>query len=235
NLTSDLSGINSSLTSLTTSLNGVSSTAASLSSTVATNGASISSLNGSVGTLNTNLTGLSNSVTGLTNTVSALSASQGQNSTAFVDGEKPGGTPNGANATFTLANTPSPSGSVELYRNGVLQAPGIDYTISSSSITFSSGSIPQTNDLLQAYYRIAGSSPSFSFVEAETPSGPMNGANVGFTLANAPNPAMSLRLYKNGILLLQNTDYILSGSTIVFSGIKTTPQSGDSLSAYYRY
>lgn len=234
-LSSDLDNINSSLAGLSTSVSGNSATVSSLSSTVAANSASISSLNGTVGTLNTSVTNLNSSVTGLTSTVNSLSATVAKNSFVFVDAERPAGTPNGVTATFTLANSPSPATSLSLYRNGILQTQGVDYTLSASSITFLGVSIPQTGDLLQAYYRMPGSGSSYSFADAEKPSGPINGSNVGFTLAHAPNPAASLRLYKNGILLLQNTDYILTGSTVVFMSTKITPQTGDLLSAYYRY
>jgi hypothetical protein len=234
-LSSDLDGINTSLTNLSSTINGVSSTVTALSSTVSANSGSISTLNGSVGTLTTNLTNVTNSVSGLTNTVNTLSASVANNFSVFIDAEKPAGTPNGTITAFTLANAPSPTGSLELFRNGVLQTPGVDYTVSGSSVTFLSGSIPQTSDVLQAYYRMPGSGPASSFIDGETPSGPINGVNVGFTLANTPNPALSLKLYKNGILLQQNNDYVLSGSSIVFSGLNTTPQTGDSLSAYYRH
>lgn len=224
-LGSDLDTINSSLSSLTTSLNGTNSTVGSLSSTVSANSASISSLNASVGNLNT-------SVTGLTSTVNTLSATIAKNSFVFVDGEAPAGTPNGTTTTFTLANTPSPASSLSLYRNGVLQSAGVDYTLSGSLIVFLNGSIPQAGDLLQAFYRMPGTGSSYSFADDEFPTGAINCANLSFALAHPPNPPASLRLYKNGVLLLQNTDYTLSGATIVFSA---APQTGDSLLAYYRY
>lgn len=156
-------------------------------------------------------------------------------SSAFVDAEVPAGTPNGTTTVFTLTKTPSPAASLEVYRNGVLQKQSVDYTLSGSSITFASGSIPQTSDLLQAFYRVSGTVTAVSFADAETPSGSINGTNLVFTLAHAPNAALSLRLYRNGILLLQNTDYTLSGSTITFSDTSKTPRTGDSLVAFYRY
>jgi hypothetical protein len=233
-LSSDLNTIDTSLAGLTSTVNGLSSTVTSLSNSVSANGTSISSLNGSVNTLNTQVTNLNNSVSALTSTVNSLS-SGGSSSTVFVDAEKPSGTQNGTNATFVLANTPSPATSLEVYRNGVLQAAGVDYTLSVNSITFLGTAIPQANDVVQAFYRTPGSGTAASFVDAEVPSGIMNGVNVGFTLANAPNPAMSLRLYKNGILLQQNYDYTLTGSSIVFANTSIAPQPGDTLTAYYRH
>lgn len=69
----------------------------------------------------------------------------------FADGETPGGTVNGTNASFTLAAAPGTS--LHLYRNGLRQNPAVDYSISGSTITFSSVSIPQSGDWLTADYR----------------------------------------------------------------------------------
>lgn len=72
----------------------------------------------------------------------------------FADNETPSGTVNGTNATFTLANAPSPAGSLILTKNGVIQkAGGVDYTLSSLTITFVTVAIPLTGDILIAWYR----------------------------------------------------------------------------------
>lgn len=73
----------------------------------------------------------------------------------FIDNEVPSGTVNGVNATFTLANTPT-AGTVHLYKNGIRQTPGagLDYTISTATITMLAGNLPQTGDALLADYRI---------------------------------------------------------------------------------
>lgn len=74
-------------------------------------------------------------------------------SSNFVFNEIPSGTVNGTNPTFTLANTPI-TGSVQLYVDGVHMNPGgsNDYTISSATITFLTGAIPQTGDIILAAY-----------------------------------------------------------------------------------
>jgi hypothetical protein len=73
----------------------------------------------------------------------------------FSDGETPVGTINGSNTAFTLAFTPSPSSSVQLYVNGLRMDQGVDYTISGAVVTFLSAAVPQTGDLLLASYRYA--------------------------------------------------------------------------------
>ncbi len=86
----------------------------------------------------------------------------GENGTgAFVDLETPVGLINGSNLVFTLAATPSPANSLELFRNGIRLSPSIDYTLSSNTITFVSGAQPQSGDILRASYRtgIFGTAP----------------------------------------------------------------------------
>ena len=56
----------------------------------------------------------------------------------FSDSEVPSGAINGSNAVFTLAFTPSPAGSLNLYLNGLRLDANVDYTLSTNTITFSS-------------------------------------------------------------------------------------------------
>ena len=72
----------------------------------------------------------------------------------FVANETLGGTVDGSNAVFTLANTPQ-GGSAMIYRDGVLLTPGAgnDYTISGTNVTFLTTMIPVTGDTPpKAYY-----------------------------------------------------------------------------------
>jgi hypothetical protein len=81
-----------------------------------------------------------------------IGVSSGLSSTNFVDKEIPSGSINGANATFTLANTPT-AGSEHVYLNGLLQESGAgnDYTISGATITMLTA--PLTGDKLRVTYR----------------------------------------------------------------------------------
>jgi uncharacterized protein YoxC len=246
-LTTTVNGLSSTVTANGSAISNLTTTVNGLSSTVTANGSAISNLTTTVNGmsltvtsnstalagLNTTVTGLSSTVSGLVSTVNTLSS--GSTTVAFVDAQTPSGTLDGTNVNFTLANAPSPAGSLELYRNGVLQTAGVDFTLSGSAITFASNSVPQPTDILEAYYRIPGSGPAAAFADNETPGGTINGTNVTFTLAAAPNPAASLRLSKNGALLQQNGDYTLSGQTITFVSTAVTPQPGDSLVASYRH
>jgi hypothetical protein len=177
--------------------------------------------------LSSTLSSLSSSISTLTTQVNSLTAPP-----VFIDGETPGGAINGSNKSFTLANSPSPATSLDLYRNGLVQSVGVDYTISGNTITFLLVATPQPGDLLQAFYRAAGIGQTASFSDNEAPAGTPNGFNTTFTLSFAPNPALSLRLYKNGLLLRQGTDYLLAGATITFA---SAPQATDLIVAYYRH
>ena len=69
----------------------------------------------------------------------------------FSDAEVPSGTINGVNVTFTLLRAPNPLQSLELFLNGVLQTQGIDYTLSTNTITFTVA--PASGGALIAWYR----------------------------------------------------------------------------------
>jgi hypothetical protein len=74
---------------------------------------------------------------------------------SFNDNETPGGLADGANAMFVLAAVPNPSGSLVLYRNGVLQKAGLDYSLAGNAIQFVPGAVPQPGDTLLAGYRVS--------------------------------------------------------------------------------
>jgi hypothetical protein len=67
--------------------------------------------------------------------------------------ETPGGTQNGVNTVFTLANSPSPANSLHLYWNGDLLEAGVDYTLSGGTITYINGVSPKAGDVMQAWYQ----------------------------------------------------------------------------------
>jgi prefoldin subunit 5 len=245
-LSSTVSSNSSALTTLQSTVNSLSSTVNGLSTSVSQNSSALTTLQSNVGAMNSTVTANSNSIstlqstvaalnstlTSLQNTVSSLSAGS---TAAFSDAETPAGSINGTNGTFTLAKTPAAPTSVALYKNGILQSYGVDFTVSGQTVTFAAQSLPQSGDLMQAFYRTTGTGSAAAFVDGEVPTGAVNGTNTTFTLANAPNPSASLKLYKNGVLLAQGVDYSLSGATITFVSTKAAPQSGDSLLASYRH
>ena len=103
---------------------------------------------------------------------------------AFVDGEAPTGIVDGSNTAFGLSAVPDPLASLALYRNGVLQKIGQDYTVSGNIATFVAAATPQPGDTLLASYRLnaaAGDSDSADAFSA--PQVLCSGA--GYTTSNA--------------------------------------------------
>jgi hypothetical protein len=74
--------------------------------------------------------------------------------TSFVDADSLTGIVDGSNGTFTLSGTPAPSTSLAVYRNGILQKAGQDFSFSGAAITFVTASVPQPGDTLLASYRL---------------------------------------------------------------------------------
>jgi hypothetical protein len=72
----------------------------------------------------------------------------------FSDAEVPAGAINGTNTSFTLTKANGNTGnSLVLTRNGVVQSVNNDYTLTGNTVQFSTGSIPQTGDTIQCWYR----------------------------------------------------------------------------------
>lgn len=65
------------------------------------------------------------------------------------------GSVNGSNRVFTLAASPSPSDSLMIYRNGILQRPGVDFDRAGTTVTFLVAATPQVGDLLESRYQVA--------------------------------------------------------------------------------
>ena len=54
----------------------------------------------------------------------------------FVDADAPAGLVDGANTAFTLSGVPSPTASLTVYRNGMLQKAGQDFALAGNQINF---------------------------------------------------------------------------------------------------
>ena len=66
--------------------------------------------------------------------------------------EVPTGTVDDVNKVFTLSQMPVNSASVQFYVDGIIQVQGVDYTISSQTITTSSASVPRIGNTVYAWY-----------------------------------------------------------------------------------
>jgi hypothetical protein len=79
----------------------------------------------------------------------------GDPSITFVDGESLAGIVDGSNTSFGLSDAPSPVSSLAVYRNGMLQKTGQDYSLSGTTVQFVAAATPQPGDTLLASYRTA--------------------------------------------------------------------------------
>ncbi|MCE5306326.1 MAG: hypothetical protein LLG20_01665 [Acidobacteriales bacterium] len=142
-------------------------------------------------------------------------------SPAFIDGEVPSGSVDGVNAAFTLVNSPDPAGSLSLYRNGVLQKPGFDYSITGASITFVSTAIPQSGDTLLASYRV-GSAASLAYLNSVAPSAQVLCGGQGVATSATVNTALGACTIPAGTLQAGDrvdirADYGHAGTGVGFS------------------
>lgn len=148
--------------------------------------------------------------------------SGGSSGPGFVDLEVPSGAVNGSNTVFTITQAPSPAGSLQLYRNGILLKPGIDFTLSSTTITFGSLSVPQTGDLLQASYRLA---------TAGGLSGPLIGAQIADGAITNVNVAAGAAIAESKLALQYPTHSNLNDPSATekaaLSGTSGTPSAGN--------
>ena len=127
----------------------------------------------------------------------------------FGDSETPIGAINGVNDTFILTTAPSPAASLVLFRNGLLQTAGNDYTLSGTTITFNPWAVPQFDDTLNAYYRTpasSGTGSTHSLLSTThldtTPAAPTRG---GLIVGQGTNPTWTqLPLGQNGRCLTSN-------------------------------
>jgi hypothetical protein len=92
----------------------------------------------------------------------------GADAPSFVDGDAPAGIVDGSNTAFGLSAVPDPTSSLAVYRNGMLQKIGQDYTLSGNTVTFVRAATPQPGDTLLASYRLnsdSGSPGTFSSLQ----------------------------------------------------------------------
>jgi len=150
--------------------------------------------------------------------------------------ETPSGFIDGVNLVFTLSHSPSPTNSLMLYVNGVLQSQGLekDYTISDNVVVMTSTPVAGSQIVATYSYQrspLAGTRTSWM----EVPSGVVDGINNIYTLMNAPHPSSALMLYYNGVLQSQGAgaDYVISGGSSIITNF--IPEIGSNILAMYPY
>lgn len=119
---------------------------------------------------------------------------------------------------------------------------GVGFGIGRAAVINSAGQLDGAAGSLSDCVRVDGSSgPCGSgggtaglFSDSEVPSGTVNGSNTVFLLTHVPDPESSLHLFRNGLLMRSGADFSLGASTVTFF-VAATPQTGDLLTASYRF
>ena len=161
-------------------------------------------------------------------------ASGGPNYADVAWNETPGGTINGSNTAFTLAQAPYNATALMLVYNGQILTRGTDYTITGAAITMTRA--PATGDVLRAFYITATTTiftnvgPTFSaFHDGIVPAGAINGSNTAFTLPAVPHGSLVMVVW-NGLIQTLGTDYTITGAAITMT---RAPASGDTLTTSF--
>ena len=151
----------------------------------------------------------------------------------------------------TIGSQPVAGGQLQIsdvqgLTNELLARPmrGVGYSPGRTAVINSAGQVDGAQGNLSDCVLVDGSSgpcgsaaggSSVAYADAEDPQGLVNSSNLDFTLVNVPQPASSLLLYRNGLLMTNPTDYsIVNGFTIRFMAL-SAPQTGDLLTASYRF
>ena len=144
----------------------------------------------------------------------------------------------GSNPTSVLTiSHVGTSGASSVSIAGGVSTPVVTSTVATGTAPFVVASTTPVANLSIPWSGLSGTpSAGFNFSENETPSGLINGVNATYTLAHTPITD-SLKLYWNGIRLLQGTHFTLSGSTITMltGSIPQVNTPVDYLIADYRY
>lgn len=107
------------------------------------------------------------------------------------------------------------------------------HAASAVSVTAIAGRAAVNVQTMFAELSVAINAGGGRFIDAEVPTGTINGVNAVFTLSQPPSPALSLQLVRNGLALRgSGFDYTLTGSTVTYN---TAPSTGDTHECWYRY
>jgi hypothetical protein len=147
------------------------------------------------------------------------SSSSGGLLPSFADGEIPAGSINGANTVFSLVNSPSPVGSLDLYLNGLLMNQGGDYTLSNNIVTFVTASTPQSGDTLLASYRFANpNNPLGSLTAAQVICSSTGSGASSTSLIQLGSCTIPAGLIESGDRVEIQFQYAHTGTTMGFTG-----------------
>lgn len=136
----------------------------------------------------------------------------------FSDSETPAGVVDGSNVVFTLRFAPSPAGSLDLYRNGLLMEQSLDYTLTTNSIHFFLAATPQPGDVLVASYRYANPADPLSSLTSPQVVCSSSGASTSSTaLVQLGSCTLPAGLVATGDQIEVRFQYAHTGNTVGFT------------------
>mgnify|MGYP006090895729 FL=1 len=137
-------------------------------------------------------------------------------------------TGNGSTTAFTLSEVPPNANSVLVFVDGILQKASNNYSISGTTLTFTSA--PDASAEIEAKHLgirgVVRRSPDWSY-DAFTG----NGSLTAFTLSSSGATTNSAFIFYNGIALKPSTDYSISGATLTLT---FAPTNASELMARYQ-
>jgi uncharacterized protein YjdB len=123
-------------------------------------------------------------------------------------------TGDGSAVAFTLSETPPNSNSVLVFVDGILQKSSTNYSISGTTLTFTSA--PDTSAEIEAkHFGIRGVVRRSTDFQYDSFTG--NGSLTAFTLSTSGATTNSAFIFYNGIALKPTSDYSISGTTLTLT------------------
>ena len=123
-------------------------------------------------------------------------------------------TGDGSTVAFTLSETPPNSNSVLVFVDGILQKSSTNYSISGTTLTFTSA--PDTSAEIEAkHFGIRGVVRRSTDFQYDSFTG--NGSLTAFTLSTSGATTNSAFIFYNGIALKPTSDYSISGTTLTLT------------------
>jgi len=123
-------------------------------------------------------------------------------------------TGDGSTAAFTLSETPPNANSVLVFVDGILQKSSTNYSISGTTLTFTSA--PDASAEIEAkHFGIRGVVRRSTDYQYDAFTG--NGSTTAFTLSTSGATTNSAFIFYNGIALKPTSDYSISGTTLTLT------------------
>ena len=137
-------------------------------------------------------------------------------------------TANGSTAAFTLSETPPNANSVLVFVDGILQKASTNYSISGTTLTFTSN--PANGSEIEAKHMgirgVMRRGPDYVY---DSFTG--DGSDTTFTLTHGGVPTNSAFVFYNGVALKPTTDYAISGTTLTTT---FAPQNASEIMVRYQ-